>query len=52
MLKQARPLAAPASEEMPMRALTRFVAVRTTERFLLQNLRMDRKRKYTKSAPQ
>src|SRR5258708_3667902 len=51
MLKQARPLVAPASEEMPMRALTRFVAVRTTERFVLQNLRTNRKCKCIKSAP-
>jgi hypothetical protein len=51
-LKQARPLAAPRSEEMPVRALPRLVAVRTAERFLLQNLRMDRKRKYIKSAQQ
>src|ERR1700720_3778889 len=47
-LKQARPLAGPISEEMPVRALTRLVAVRTTERFVLRSLGMDRKCKYIK----
>ncbi len=42
-LKQTRSLAAPVSEEMPVRALTRLVAVGTTERFLLQSLRTNRK---------
>jgi hypothetical protein len=51
-LKQARPLAAPVSEEMPVRALTGLVAVRAAERFLLQSLGVERKRKYIQSAPQ
>ena len=51
-LEQPRPLAAPRSEKMPVQPLTRLMAVRTTERFLLQNLGAHWKRKYVKSAPQ
>src|ERR1700730_3804748 len=51
-LQQVRPLAAPISEEMSMRALTYLVAVRTAERFLVQNLGIGGKCKYTQSAAQ
>jgi hypothetical protein len=38
MLSQARTLAIPVPEEVAVRALTRFVAVRPWERFLLHRL--------------
>jgi hypothetical protein len=51
-LKQARPFATPVSKEMPVRALTRLVAVGTTERFVLLSLGLDRKCKKAKPAPE
>jgi len=47
-LREARPLSSPVSEEMAMRTLPRFVAVRTGNRFLLRSLGMGGKYKYTK----
>jgi hypothetical protein len=44
-LEQARPLAAPVSEEMPMRALTRLVAVRATKRLSQTSLAVGAVRK-------
>src|SRR5258707_15700707 len=49
---QADPLAAPVSEEVAVRTLTRFVTVMGGERFLLRSLGMGRKCKNTNSAPQ
>jgi hypothetical protein len=51
-LLQARPFAAPVSEEMAVRALTRFVTVRAGGRLLWRSLAMGRKCKHTKTAPQ
>jgi len=51
MLFQARARAAPVTEEAAMRALTRLVAVRAWERFLLRSLSVSRDRKYTEPAP-
>src|ERR1700676_1027281 len=42
-LQQTRSLAAPVSEQMSVRSLTRFVTVRTGNRFLLRSLRTNRK---------
>ena len=50
-LVQARSLAAPIPEEVAVRTLTRFVTVRTGKRFMLRGLGVDRKCKYTKTAP-
>jgi hypothetical protein len=50
--QQVRPLAAPVTEEVAMRALTCFVAVRAGEWFVLRSLGISRKCKDTKSAPQ
>jgi hypothetical protein len=52
MPRQTRPLSAPVSEEMAVRTLAGFVAIRAGERFLLRGLRMGRKCKYAKSACQ
>jgi hypothetical protein len=51
-VQQACPLAAPVSEEVAVRALTRFVTVRAGERLLLRSLGMGRKCKYTKTTPE
>src|ERR1700729_3436432 len=52
MPRKTRPLSAPVSEEMAVRTLTGFVAIRAGERFLLRSLRMGRKCKYTKTTRQ
>jgi hypothetical protein len=39
-LRKARPLSAPVSEEVAVRTLTGFVAVRAGERFVMPRLRM------------
>src|SRR5271163_3602736 len=50
-LEQARPLAAPVSEEMAVRTLTCLVAVRAGRRFFLRRLRVGRNCKCTEAAP-
>src|ERR1700733_10268243 len=52
MPRKARTFSAPVSEEMAVRTLTGFVAIRAGERFLLRSLRMGRKCKYTKTKRQ
>src|SRR5580658_10515770 len=52
MPRKAGPLSTPVSEEMAVRTLTGFVAIRAGDRFLLRSLRMGRKCKYTKTTRQ
>jgi hypothetical protein len=52
MPRKTRPLSAPVSEQMAVRTLTGFVAIRAGELFLLRSPRVGRKCKYTKTTRQ